>query len=388
MTKTRQLHKLRPRQVAALTRPGRHGDGGGLYLSISKTSAKHWVFLFMIAGRQREAGLGSVLTTSLAVAREKAAEFRAMLGKGLDPLDVAAGARRIAKTRKSFKEVAEMLVKSKRSGWRSVIHAKQWVSTLAEPCRSLHDRDVAEIDTTAVLAVLQPIWTTKPETASRLRGRIEAVLNFAKARGWRSGENPAAWRGHLETILPRRQAFSRGHYAAMLYIAVPDFVAELRTIDTVSARALLLIILCASRLDEVRTATLGEFDLPGAIWTIPAERMKAGLPHRVPLSAVAIEIIVRGVPRERGFVFPGRNPHRPISATAIQNLVPKPGATIHGFRSSFSDWAHDKTSFAHDVIESSLAHQTGTAVSRAYRRGDALEQRRALMDAWADFLFS
>jgi integrase len=220
-----------------------------------------------------------------------------------------------------------------------------------------------------------------PETASRLRARIEQVLAAAAVEGLRSRENPASWRNHLALVYPRRQTLSRKHHPAMAYAELPNFVAKLRATDTVAARTLTLIILCALRLDEVRSAPWGEFDLPSAIWTIPAERMKGGVVHRVPLTTMTLEIIG---PQGQGYVFPGRNPRRPISEGAIRAYIPS-GATIHGMRSAFSDWAHDQ-GFVYEVVEAALAHKTGTAVSRAYRRGDALELRRGLMEAWANFL--
>jgi integrase len=239
------------------------------------------------------------------------------------------------------------------------------------------------IDTAAVLSVLQPIWARIPETASRLRGRIEAVLDFAKANGLRSGENPAAWRGHLALILPKRQRLSRGHHAAMPYAEVPAFVAELRERETIHALALEFLILTAARSGEVLGARWAELDLDAKVWIVPATRMKAGR-ERVPLSERAMAILERMAEIRTGdLVFPGRRRRRPLSGVALAALVP--GATVHGFRSAFWDWCGEATSFSREVAEQALAHATGGAVEQAYRRGDALEKRRALMQAWAQF---
>jgi integrase len=301
----------------------------------------------------------------------------------LDPLDVKKAGQEAAAARKTFGQCADELIKSKRREWRSEIHAAQWRTTIDDYCGPILDKPVDAIDTQAVLGVLQPVWGRIPETASRLRGRIEAVLDYAKANGLRSGENPAAWRGHLALILPKRQKLSRGHLAAMPYPDIPKFLGKLREVESIHALALEFLVLTAARSGEVLGATWEEIDIDAQVWVIPASRMKAGLEHRVPLSARALAILERMAEIRTGkLVFPGQRRGRPLSKSALSRL---PGATIHGFRSSFRDWAGEETSFPREIAEQALAHATGDATERAYRRGDALEKRRALMEAWASF---
>jgi integrase len=383
----RQLKRLTARTVAAMKKLGRHADGGNLYLTISRTGAgvsKRWTFMFSFAGKQREAGFGPAAVVTLAEAREKAAGYRSMLAKGIDPLAAKKAASEAAAARKTFGECADALIKSKSSEWRSEVHAAQWRTTIDDYCGPILDKPVDAIDTQAVLGVLQPVWGRIPETASRLRGRIEAVLDFAKAHKLRSGENPAAWRGNLALILPKRQKLSRGHHKAMPYAEVPAFIGKLREVESIHALALEFLILTAGRAGEVLGATWNEIDFGAQVWTIPASRMKAGLLHRAPLSARAMEIVERMAEIRTGdLVFAGQRRRRPLSGTTLAALVP--GATVHGFRSAFRDWAGEETSFPREIAEQALAHATGDAVEQAYRRGDALEKRRALMQAWSAF---
>ena len=276
----RQLKRLTTRTVTALAKIGRHADGGNLYLTISKTDSglsKRWTFMFAIDGKQREAGFGSASIVTLAEAREKAAEYRSMLAKGIDPLSAKQAAREAAAARRTFGQCADELIKSKRREWRSEKHAGQWRKTVTEYCGPIWDVPVDAIDTQAILSILQPIWETILETASRLRGRIEAVLDYGKAHGLRSGENPAAWRGHLALILPRRQKLSKGHHAALPYRDVPTFVGKLREQEAIQTLALEFCILTAARSGEVLGARWDEFDLEGKVWVIRASRMKAAL---------------------------------------------------------------------------------------------------------------
>jgi integrase len=383
----RQPKRLTARTVAALSKPGRHADGGNLYLTISKTGAgvsRRWTFLYSLAGKQREAGFGPAAAVTLAEAREKAAGYRSMLAKGIDPLDAKKADQEAAAARKTFGQCADELIKSKRREWRSEVHAAQWRTTIDDYCGPILDKPVDAIDTQAVLGVLQPVWGRIPETASRLRGRIEAVLDYGKANGLRSGENPAAWRGHLALILPKRQKLSRGHHAAMPYGDLPELIAKLRDTESIHALALEFLVLTAGRSGEVLGATWDEIDIDAQVWGIPASRMKAGREHRVPLSAQAMAILDRmaGI-RTGDLVFAGQRRRRPLSGVTLAALVP--GATIHGFRSSFRDWCGNETSFPREIAEQALAHATGDATERAYRRGDALERRRALMEAWANY---
>jgi integrase len=310
----------------------------------------------------------------------------------LDPLAGKQAARAAARAaiaaaaaRRTFGQCAGDFIKSKRGEWRSGKHKAQWKSTLTQHCAPIWHLPVDAIDTVAVLKVLTPVWQEIPETASRLRGRIESVLDFAKAHGLRSGENPAAWRGHIALILPKRQKLSKGHHAAMAYCDVPEFISKLRETESIPALALEFLILTAARSGEALGARWAEIDLAANTWTIPAARMKAGVEHRVPLSPRAAEIL-KSLSKYRSgdFIFPGHRLGCPIGATSLRKECPGAG-TIHGFRSSFRDWAGNETNTPREVAEQCLAHSIGDATEQAYRRGDALEKRRALMEAWAAY---
>lgn len=380
----RRSNRLTTRQAATIKEAGRHADGGNLYLAVDKSGSRRWTFLYQLNGKQREAGLGPASTVTLAEARTKAAECRKMLVIGVDPLDAKKAAAAAARGRKTFGGCAEELIAAKRSEWRSAVHAHQWQQSVQDYCASIRDLPVDAVDTAAVLSVLQPIWATIPETATRVRGRIEAVLDYAKAHELRDGENPARWRGHLSLILPKRAKLSRGHHAAMPYAAVPAFSARLRELNSVPARALEFLILTAGRLGEVLGARWDEIDIEAAVWVVPAGRMKAAAEHRVPLSTRAIAIVAAmGELRTGDLLFPGRCRGRPLSATPVRRLCQD--HTVHGFRSAFRDWAGEETNFQRELAEAALAHAIGNAVEQAYRRGDALEKRRALMEAWAAY---
>ena len=285
--------------------------------------------------------------------------------------------------------MAEEVIASLETGWRNPKHRYQWRQTLAVHCNSIHDLPVDAVTTDHVLAILKPLWSKVPETASRLRGRIEKVLDAAKARGHRSGENPARWRGHLDHLLPKRQRLTRGHHKALPYAEVPAFVARLQELRSISALCLEFTILTAARSGEAMGARFEEFDLDRGIWTVPATRMKAGREHRVPLSPRAIEIVQRmAAVRTGDFVFPGNRPDRPLSNMALEMLMRrlKVDATVHGFRSAFRDWAAEQTSVPREVAEAALAHVLENKVEAAYRRSDLFEKRRVLMEQWAEFL--
>lgn len=384
MAGARPLNKLSARKVETVKKPGRMSDGGGLYLSISPAGAKSWVFMFSRDGRQREMGLGSTNAVTLAQARVRALECRATLAQGIDPIAHRAP---ILKARRTFGQCADALIKAKAPEWRSTKHKASWVSSLGSPCAAIRGLPVDEIDTEKVLAVLRPLWTVTPETAQRLRGRIEMVLNAAKAQGLRTGDNPALWRGHLDHLLARRPKLARQHHAAMPYAELPAFVAGLRALDLQAARALELLILTGSRLGEVRGMVWAEIDLGAATWVLPAPRMKSGREHRVPLCPAAVEILgkVAEFRTSSPFVFAGRSGRKPMSGQPLRNLLPC-GATLHGFRSSFRDWAGNETEYPRELAEAALAHVVGDASERAYRRSDALERRRKLMNAWSAFL--
>jgi integrase len=387
-----KLHKLSARTVASLTKPGRHSDGGGLYLFVSrddKALRRRWVFRFTWAGKAREMGLGPVNGVSLAEARKLAAAARSEVEKGRDPIEARDAGRRASQGRKTFGECALALIGAKEPEWRNVKHRQQWRVTLETYTACLWAMPVDEVDTEAVLAVLRPLWQSRTETASRLRGRIEAVLDAAKAQGLRQGENPARWRGHLDKLLPRRQKLTRGHFAAMPYSQVSAFIAALREREAIAGLALEFAILTAARSGEVLGARWNEIDLTAKIWTTPSVRTKAGRTHRTPLSGRAMVILeTLAAARTGEFVFPGQRPGKflsPMSLARVLRRMKIEGATIHGFRSAFRDWAGDRTSFSRELAEAALAHVSGDATERAYRRGDALEKRRELMEAWAAY---
>lgn len=382
----RQFNKLSARKVETLTTPGRHSDGGGLYLAISESGARSWLFMFKKAGRRREMGLGSARAVPLTVARTMAAEARQHVASGRDPL-----AMRVQPAAMTFRNAAAALVESMSPSWRNAKHHAQWTMTLTVYCAPIAALAVSEISTDDVLRVLKPLWLTKPETASRLRGRIERTLDFAKARGMRSGENPARWRGHLDALLPKRPKLTRGHHKALPFDDVPEFVAKLRERTGPAPAGLEFAILTAARSGEVLGARWQEIDLQARVWTVPAERMKAGREHRVPLSDRAVAIL-KSMHSQRvsEFVFPGMKADRPLSIMALEMVLRrmKVDATVHGFRSAFRDWTGERTAFPREVAEAALAHLVGDEVERAYRRGDALDKRRGLMDAWASFCAS
>ena len=388
---TREMHRLSARQVMTLSTAGRHADGGNLYLSISPTG-RRWVFLYRKrgTGRLREMGLGPAPALkkpglSLRDARAKAAEARRLLFHGTDPLTD----KRSRAGTKTFGEFADELVNNISSGFRNLKHREQWASTLKTHAASLRPKLLKDIGTEDVLEVLRPIWETRHETASRVRGRIERVLDAAKAKGLRTGENPARWRGHLKELLSKRKTLTRGHHGALPYADMPDFITELRARKSVSALALEFTILAAVRTSETIGATWNEIDLEKKIWTIPANRIKAGKEHRVPLTARAIEILQALLPQSEGFVFPGQKRGKSLSNMAMLELLRSMrgrGFTTHGFRSSFKDWASETTVHDNIVTEMALAHAIGSKVESAYRRGDLFQKRRTLMDDWAQFL--
>ena len=382
----RSLHKLSDAAAKSdRLKAGRHSDGGGLYLNVSRVGTKSWLFMWTPSGgKRKEMGLGAYPVVSLAKARAKASDCRIAVADGRDPLD---DKRREAEP--TFGECADLYIDSIKSEWRNVKHAAQWKTTLAAHCQSIRGKPVSQVATDNVLGVLSPIWQTKSETASRLRGRIERVLDFAKAKGWRSGENPALWRGHLKNILPKRRKLTRGHMAAMPFDKVPAFLVDVRASEAMSARALEFTTLNASRTGEVLGARWGEFNFDKEIWVVPSERMKAGIAHAVPLSKQAMALLRRlHEAKISEFVFPGEKLGRPLSGMAMEMLLRRlkvTDATVHGFRSSFRDWAGDKTTFPRELAEAALAHKVGDETEQAYRRSTAIEKRRKLMQAWADF---
>lgn len=414
----RKLHNALTAIKVKTAGPGRHADGGGLYLRVQGGGAKSWLYRSVIGGKAKDIGLGPAAgpnALSLADARTKARELAAQAASGVMVESKRAQARKAAALIQAerlalttFREVAESLVDAKESGWKNAKHRQQWrntLSTYAYPV--IGDLPVSEVTTNHVLQVLEPIWTTKPETASRLRGRIENVLSAAKVRRLRTGENPAAWRGHLDQLLAA-QAPSKRHHPALAYAEAPAFMAELRDREAVAARALEYLILTAARVGEVIGATWAEVDLDAGIWTIPADRMKAEKEHEVPLSRRALAILEEVQPlntrcRSDAPLFPAHDGGA-LTGAAMPALMKrmhnadiaaggngwtdrKQGrpATCHGFRSTFRDWAGEQTDFPREVIEHALAHQLADKAEAAYSRATLLPKRAKLMEAWATY---
>ena len=387
---------LTARQVETLKKPGLVADGGGLYLQITASGAKSWVFRYQIAGRRRDMGLGSVDVFSLAEAREKARAARRLVAEGTDPIDHrraerAAKAVGAAKTM-SFKECAEAYIRTHQAGWRNAKHGAQWSATLSTYVYPVFGSlPVAQVDVGLVMKAIEPIWSMKPETASRVRGRIESILDWATVRQYRQGENPARWRGHLESLLPKKTKVRVvEHHAALPYAETAAFMIELREQEGVSARALEFAILTAARTGEVLGARWDEVDVDNRLWTIPGARMKAGKEHRVPLSDAAIALLQKMSELRSGdYVFSGATAGRPLSNMALLmtlRRMKRGDLTAHGFRSTFSDWCAERTAFPAEVREMALAHAVGDKVEAAYRRGDLFEKRRQIMDGWAHFV--
>jgi integrase len=389
--------------------PGRYGDGNGLYLLVRSAEARSWLFRYTLRGQKmREMGLGRAGVAhgeiSLAEARVIAGDLIKQVRAGIDPLakreaDVQAAAAEAqnAKVRAiTFKAVAEKYMDAHEAGLRNPKHRKQWRSTMATYTYPvLGDIPVADVDTGHVLAVLEPIWRAKPETAARVRGRMEAVLDYARTLGWRSAENVARWKGHLAIALPARAKIAPvEHHAALPWAEVGDFMVRLRGRAGVGALALQFTILTAARSGETLGARWGEIDLDAEVWIIPAVRMKAGKEHRVPLTKAALQVLaaaqtLRTKPGDGEYIFPGAAEGRPLSdmsMTAVLRRMERPDLTVHGFRSTFRDWAAERTAYASEVAEMALAHVVADKVEAAYRRGDLFEKRRRLMNDWATFV--
>ena len=408
-----QVGKLTAIEVAKAKGPKVLHDGGGLYLRVApnrrdadgkeKPGSKAWVFRFQLDGKRRDMGLGPYPDISLAEARRRATEHRNQRRDGIDPLNAKTAQRQaqrlaVAKGR-TFRQCAAQFIEKNRAGWRNPKHRQQWENTLATYVYPvIGDLPVAAIDAGLVVQVLDPIWTEKPETASRVRGRIEAVLDAATVRGFRQGPNPAQWKGNLAHILPAHSRIRKvAHHAALSFDEMPQFLAALRIRDGMAARALEFAALTAARTGEVLGASWGEFDLAAKVWTVPADRMKAGREHRVPLSEAALVVLEQvrplalmkdGKPDPAAPVFPGPRRALPLSNMAMLMLLrrmKRDDLTAHGFRSTFSDWAAERTAYPREVVEMALAHAIENRVEAAYRRGDLFDKRRRLMDAWAQY---
>jgi integrase len=393
--------RLTALKVERAKKPGMYGDGGGLYLQVTTAGARSWIFRYRLNGYlskagkplSREMGLGSLSVMGLADARTRAAEYRRLLLDGVDPLDAkrATRARHALSAAKAltFAEVSENYITAHRAGWRNPQHAAQWsnsIATYVNPiCGSLL---VSAIDTAIALRVLEPIWTTKTVTAGRVRGRAESILDFAKARGLREGENPFRWRGHLDKLLPPISKIKRvEHHAALPYSALGGFMGELRDRVEVAARALEFLVLTAARTNETLGARWDEINIRERLWTVPGDRMKAGREHRVPLSAGAIAVLERIGKQSTDYVFSDRGSKPPY--WALDQMRRRMGRgdaiTVHGFRAAFRTWAAERTAYPREIIEQCLAHRVGDAVEQAYQRSDQLEKRRRLMSEWSEF---
>ena len=389
-------------QVSRLTAPGAHFVGGvaGLFLEIKEGGSRSWVLRATVAGKRRDMGMGGFPDVTLAQARERARTARDQVRAGTDPIQSRREARSAlaaaSAKAKTFDHCVEAFMKAKSGEWKNAKHKAQWQSTLDTHAKSkLGNVLVQDVDLTLVLSVLEPIWQTTTETASRLRGRIETVLDWASARGYRTGDNPARWRGHLDQLLAKPRKIKKVKHQPALNVAdTHAFMVDLRAIEGTSAQALELAVLTAARSGEVRGARWPEVDLQAKIWTVPAERMKAKKEHRVALSKQAIKLL-RSLPRMEGtdLVFPGRKPQQPLSDMSLTACMRRMGykddsgrmCVPHGCRSTFRDWAAEHTNYPREIAEMALAHTIASAVEAAYRRGDLLDKRAAMMQDWADF---
>lgn len=404
------MASLTTKAVEKIIRAGLAGmtnDGDGLYLKVGRSGGASWIFRYKIAGKSRDMGLGGSPEVSLANAREKAADARKLSKSGVDPLthrdeelqrqrlekEAERLAQDAAKAKATpFKDVALDYIAAHRAGWKNDKHVQQWENTLATYAfKVIGDLPTQEVGVEQVLTILKPIWTVKPETASRLRNRIELVLDAAKAKGLRDGENPARWRGHLDKLLPPRlKVRAVKHHSAIPWIELPAFVATLEKAEDLGAKALRFTILTACRTSEVLEATWAEIDLVAGTWTIPASRMKAGKEHRVPLSQAALDLL-SALPRVMGnnYLFPGARKGRPLSNMAmlmVLRRMKRSDLTTHGFRSTFRDWASEVTHYPREVCEQALAHAVESSVEAAYRRGDLFGKRQMLMDHWSRYV--
>jgi len=390
MAKT--INKLSDRKVAALSKTGLYGDGAGLWLKVTATGSKSWIFRYTRNKKTTDIGLGSALTVSLAEAREAALNQRKILVAGDNPLELkkaAAANRKLSKAiSMTFQQCSEAYIEINRHGWKNPKHHQQWQNTLAAYCYPLIGQlPVSDIDTKLIIKCLEPIWITKNETVSCLRGRIEQILSWATVSKHREGDNPARWRGHLDMILPRPAKVQKTkHHAALPYVEINAFISALRHQDAMAAKCLEFTILTACRTNEAIGATWTEIDFEQKLWIVPADRMKAEREHRIPLSSRCIEILSE-MPRLNDFVFAGGR-GKGLSNMAMAELLKRMGyrgITVHGFRSCFRDWAAERTNYPHELCEMALAHTIKNQAEAAYRRGDMIEKRRKLMEDWLKF---
>ncbi len=390
------IHKLSPQRVKNAP-PGKYEDGAGLRLVVSKSGAKKWVLRYTLKGNRREMGLGSYPDVSLAMARQLASEQRKLAITGIDPIAERRSAEIIIP---SFTSCAARYIRAHRQGWKNKKHGRQWVSTLKTYARPIiGDVGVDAIKTEEIIKILSPIWSSKTETAKRLQGRIENILDYAAAHRYRESTNPARWRGHLDKLLARPSRVKKvQHHPAMPYDQLPDFFSQLSKNESVSAKALLFLLLTATRTSEVLKAEWSEIDKKKAVWTIPAARMKSGNEHRIPLSTQAVALLNNLVTvKDNPHLFPGAKQGKPLSNMALLQIMRGMGYGVkgangnyvpHGFRSSFRDWTGEVTSYPRDVAEMALAHVIENKVEAAYRRGDLFEKRRKMMQEWASYVYN
>jgi integrase len=393
-----KIQRLTALKVARTNKPGLYADGAGLYLRVGRGGAKSWAFRFMLKGKPREMGFGSFTKVSLADARKKAGDARLLLSDGRDPLEARqeeqrqlTAAEKLATSRSmTFDQCADAYIGAHEASWKNDKHRQQWRNTLATYVSPvLGSVPVQDVTVELIMKVIEPLWKSKTETARRIRGRIEVILDWARVRGYRTGENPARWRGNIDHLLPARSKVRPvRHHAALPYTKIGGFMKDLRSVESTSAAALEFLILTAARTGEVIGTRWPEINLKDQIWTVPAERMKSRREHRVPLSSAVITILKRVACSEDGYVFSGRHPDTPLSNMALLMMLGRMNCgdiTAHGFRSTFRDWAAECTNFPSEVVEMALAHVIEDKTEAAYRRGTLFEKRRLLMEAWASF---
>ncbi|MBA4142317.1 MAG: integrase arm-type DNA-binding domain-containing protein [Nitrosospira sp.] len=383
-----RAHKFSAMAVSKMSKPGVYGDGAGLYIRVTEGRSKHWIYRFTLAGKEHWMGLGPYPEVSLEEAREATLKARKKRYAGINPISARDAERARAKNL-TFQQCADQYIASHRSGWKNPKHVDQWTNTIATYCGPVIGKlPVEQVTVGLVMRVLEPIWTTKAETAGRLRGRIESILDWATVRGYREGDNPARWKGQLDHLLPNISRVKRiTHHAALGYAEMAELMLTLRQQAGIAARALEYAILTACRSGEVRLAAWEEIDLHSRVWIIPGERMKAAKEHRVPLSDAAIAVLNQ-MDQSTKFIFPGRTEGRPLSDMSLSAVLRRMGRddlTVHGFRSTFRDWASESTAYPRDVAEMALAHSIGNKVEAAYRRGDLFTKRTRMMADWAEF---
>lgn len=391
------MPKLTATKVQRMNEAGLHGDGLSLYLNVTPAGSKSWIMRYMLNGKARSMGLGPYPAVSLLAARERTAAYRTLIKSGIDPL-TNKHAERIQRKADSVKRITfaaatTQYIDAHRSGWKNAKHADQWKNTLKMyAAEHIGAMDVAQIETEHILRVIQPIWSTKTETATRIRGRMEKILDWCSVRGYRTELNPARWKGNLEALLPpAARVQKRGHFAALPFIELPCFMDNLKSAAGTAARALEFAILTAARSGEVRGARWEEMDFAENLWIVPAERMKMGREHRVPLSDRAVAILQEMSPQGAGLIFQGNNkkgepqPLSDMSLSAVLRRMKRTDITVHGFRSTFRDWVSETTDHSADVAEMALAHTIRNKVESAYRRGDLMDKRRALMNEWTKY---